>query len=284
MHLTFFPKLCIVKLMKIIFALLFFLLLTTNYQLPTTYAQYQEKGVEVTSVFEIADPEASEGDILVATEEGLVRASRGFDNKIFGVIQEQPLLVYRDLSIKGKPVLRMGIAQINVTTLNGPIKYGDYITSSSILGKGQKALESGYVLGIALASFDGKDAAQIDGPGGKVASGKVSVAVRVEYAELTNPRFAGRLFRFIGSAFLESVRDPKKIGDLIRYIAAGLVLILSLTFGFLTFSRSIAKSIEAIGRNPLAKRTIQLSMIINIILLIITGVIGIVAAILIIRL
>lgn len=251
---------------------------------PLVLAQYQEKGVEVTSIFEIADPEAAEGDILVATEAGLTRATRSFDNKIFGVIQETPLLVYRDLSIKGKPVVRLGIAQVNVTTLNGPIKYGDYITSSSIPGKGQKALESGYVVGIALAAFDGKGASEIEGPAGKVASGQVSVAVRIEYAELTNPRFAGRLFSFIGTAFLESIRDPQKIGDLIRYIAAGLVLILSLTFGFLTFSRSIAKSIEAIGRNPLARRTIQLSMIMNIILLILTGIIGIVAAILIIRL
>lgn len=257
------------------------ILLTTNYLLPSAYAQSQ--GIEVTSVYEIADADAIEGDILKASDQGLVRTNIGFDNKMFGIIQEQPLLVYRN-EVKGKPVVRSGIAQVNVTTLNGPIKNGDYITSSAIPGKGQKAEESGYTIGIALGSFTGDGAPEIDGPRGKVASGKIPVAVRIEYTELTNPRFAGRLFGFVGTAVLENVSDPKQIGNVIRFVAAGLVILLSFTFGFLTFSRSIAKSIEALGRNPLAKSTIQLSMVINILLLVVTAIVGIVASILIIRL
>jgi len=249
---------------------------------PPTYAQ--TAGLEATSVFEIADTDTQEADILIATDKGLVRADRSFDNKMFGVLQEKPILVFRNNDTKGKPVIRSGVATVGVTTLNGPIKYGDYITSSSIQGKGQKASESGYVLGIALAQFSGESAEQVDGPNGKVAAGKIPVALRVEYAELTNPRFAGRLFGFVGSSFLENVNDPKKFGTVVRYIAAGLIILLSFTFGFLTFSRSIAKSIEALGRNPLAKSTIQLSMIINIALLVVTGIIGIVASILIVRL
>lgn len=252
------------------------------YTLYPTFAQ-QSQGIEVTSVYEIADEEAQEGDILSATDKGLSRSTIGFDPKIFGVIAEQPLLVYRT-ETPGKPVVRSGIAQVNVTTLNGPIKYGDYITSSSISGKGQKAQESGYVVGIALAGFDGTGAGAIDGPRGKVALGKIPVALRIEYAELTNPRFAGRLFGFIGTTLLENVSDPRQAGGVIRYLAAGLVVLLSFTFAFLVFARSIPKSIEAIGRNPLAKSTIQFSMIINIILLVVTGLIGIVASILIIRL
>ncbi|MBI2330001.1 hypothetical protein HYU94_01280 [Candidatus Daviesbacteria bacterium] len=258
------------------------ILLTTNYLLPTTYAQ-QSQGIEVTSVYEVAESEAQEGDILKATDKGLVRTTIGFDNKIFGVIQDAPLLVYRS-ETQGKPVVRSGVAQVNVTTLNGPIKYGDYITSSSIAGKGQKASESGYTVGMALGEFTGEGGGQIDGPRGKVGSGKIPVAVRIEYTELTNPRFAGRLFGFVGTAFLENISDPKQLGNVVRFVAAGLVILLSFTFGFLTFSRSIAKSIEALGRNPLAKATIQMSMIINIILLVITGIVGIVASILIIRL
>ncbi len=267
---------------RIIIILFLFLLPTLNSELTTVNAQ--TPGLEATSVYEIPDTAAVEGDILTATDKGLVRASRGFDNKMFGVIVDQPILVYRNNDIKGKPVVRSGIANVNVTTLNGPIKYGDYITSSSIAGKGQKASESGYVLGVALGTFDGKGAPQVDGPTGKVSSGKISIAIRVEYAELTNPRFAGRLFGFVGASFLENINDPAKFGNVIRYIAAGLVVLLSFTFGFLTFSRSIAKSIEAMGRNPLAKSTIQLTMIINIALLIGTGIIGIVASILIIKL
>ncbi|MDD5147540.1 MAG: hypothetical protein PHV63_03300 [Candidatus Daviesbacteria bacterium] len=272
--------------MKKLFTTFLFTLLMATYVTSSVRGQAtqtQGQGIEVTSVYEIADADAVEGDIVTATDKGLVRANIGFDNKMFGVIQEQPLLVYRT-ETKGKPVIRSGIAQVNVTILNGPIQYGDYLTSSAIAGKAQKATESGYTFGIALAAFTGEGAEQIDGPKGKIASGKIPVAIRIEYTELTNPRFAGRLFGFIGTALLENVSDPKQIGNIVRFIAAGLVILLSFTFGFLTFSRSIAKSIEALGRNPLARSTIQLSILINIALLIVTGVIGIVASILIIKL
>ena len=247
-------------------------LLTFNFALYTSLVHAQNESIEITSVYEISDTEATEGDILTITDQGLVRTDKSFDNKMFGVLQEQPILVYRNNETKGKPVMRSGVATVNVTTLNGPIKYGDYITSSSVAGKGQKASESGYILGIALGSFD------------KGEAGKIPIAIRIEYAELTNPRFASRLFGFIGNSFLENIQDPKQLATIIRYIAAGLVVLLAFTFGFLTFSRSIAKSIEALGRNPLAKSTIQLSMVINIILLVVTGIIGIVASILIIKL
>ena len=270
---------CTIKLLFLFFT--FYILHFTFYISPV---HAQTASLEATSVYEIADNDAVEADILVATDKGLVRSSKSFDNKMFGVLTKTPILVYRDNSGKGKPVIRSGVTSVNITTSNGPIKYGDYITSSTIQGKGQKASESGYVLGIALGAFDGAGAPQVDGPNGKVASGKIPIAIRVEYAELTNPRFAGRLFGFVGSSFLENVNDPKKFGNVVRYIAAGLVVLLSFTFGFLTFSRSISKSVEALGRNPLAKSTIQISMIINIGLLVVTGVVGIVASILIIRL
>ena len=263
-----------------------FIFIFTLYTLPFTLypssIHAQSEG-EVTSVYDVADKDATDGDIMKINDQGLVRTSMGFDNKMFGVIQDQPLLTYRT-ELEGKPVARSGIAVVSVTTLNGPIKYGDYITSSAIEGKGQKAKESGYVLGVALVDFEGTGAQTIDGPTGKVASGKIPVAIKIEYAELTNPRFIGRIFGFIGNAFLENINDPKKFAEIIRLIAAGLLVLLSFTFGFLTFSRSIAKSIEALGRNPLAKAPIQLSIIINVALLVLTGIIGIVASLLILKL
>lgn len=259
------------KLLPLLFLLSVFL-----YPCPT-YAQ----GIETTSVYEIVDTAAVEGDILVTSETGLVRATQGFDNKMFGILVEQPILVLRDINTKGKPVVRSGVATVNVTTANGPIKYGDYITSSQIPGKGQKAVGSGYVLGTALAAFDPSPGS---GQAGSGQEGKIPVALRFEYPSLSSQNTVGRLLGILGSSFLENVGDPKKLTEVIRYIAAGLVVLLSFTFGFLTFSKSIVKSVEALGRNPLAKTTIQLSILINVVLLVATGIIGIVASILIIRL
>ncbi len=267
---------------SVIIVFSFYILHSTSYIAPVR-AQSQDS-VDVASVYEIVDNQAVEGDIVVIGETGLVRAEKSFDNKMFGVIQEHPLFVYRNQDVtNGKPVVRSGTALVNVTTLNGPVRYGDYITSSPIAGKGQRVSESGYVLGVALEAFDG-GGETVAGPNGQVAAGKIRLAVRIEYAELTNPRFAGRLFSFIGSSFLENIQDPRRLGEIIRYLAAGMVILLSFAFGFLTFSRSIFKGVEALGRNPLAKNSIQLSMIINIIMLVVTGLIGIVASILIIRL
>lgn len=256
--------------LKFLGTFLIFLPLTLFVLSKPIYAQSQ--GLETTSVYEIQDAQAIAGDILITDSKGLVRATKSFDNKMFGIIADKPILVYQNNNIKGKPVVRSGTATVNVTTLNGPIKYGDYITSSSIAGKGQKAADSGYVVGVALGTFDG------------AGTGKIPIAIRIEYAELTAPRFAGRLFGFIGTSFLENVNDPQKFGTVVRYIAGGLVVLLSFTFGFLTFSRSIIRSTEALGRNPLARSAILISMVINIALLVVTGIIGIVASILIIRL
>lgn len=269
------------KLSALLTVLFAFLFLYPN-TLQPTFAQ-EEKSIETTSMYAVVDNQAIQGDILTITDTGLVRSSVGFDNKMFGVLQEKPILLFREQITNGKPVIRSGVTQVNVTTLGGAIKYGDYITSSQIPGKGQKSPGSGSILGIALAAFDGNNSPQVDGPQGKVGSGQIAVAIKIEPAGPTGVSL-NKLFGLLSISLLENLGDPKKFVEVIRYIAAGLVLLLSFTFAFLTFSRSISRSIEAIGRNPLAKSTIQLSMIINIVLLIIMGIIGIVASILIIRL
>ena len=250
----------------------------------------QNPGIEVTSVYQIADKDAVDSDIMITTDKGLVRATKPFDNHLFGILQLKPAVVFRSGQEGTEPVVRSGTANASVTTLNGPIKYGDYITSSEIAGKGQKTVQSGYVIGIAMASFDGKGAQEINGPNGKVAVGIIPVAVKIEFADVTGSSFGNlknfnsSLFNSIGLSLLANVGDPSKFGMIIRYVAAGLVLLLGFTFGFLTFSRSIVKSIDALGRNPLAKNAIQLSMIINIALLVATALVALAAAFLLIKL
>lgn len=244
----------------------------------------QQNGVEVTSVFNIVDKDAVEGDILFTESSGITRASLPSDNRIFGVLQNQPLIVERRTDNTGKPVVRSGTALINVTTASGDINPGDFITSSTIAGKGQKALQSGYVVGTALEKFTSQDGTKISFEGKQIASGKIQVAIRIEYAEVNTARSANRLFEYLGSSFFNNVKDPEKFGQTIRYIAAALVILLSFGFSFITFSRTIPKAMEAIGRNPLAKTTIQLTLALNVGLLLGTIIIGIVAAVVILRL
>lgn len=258
---------------QIKFLVRLFVLVCTFYIVHSVFilpAYAQIKGTEVASVYDVKDTEAVPGDILISTNEGLTRANQAYDTKIFGIIDQTPVLVYRRVDNTGQPVVRSGVVEVNVTNVNGAIKYGDYVTSSEIPGKGAKAGESGYVIGIALADFDQEN-------------GKIPVAIRIEFAELSNPRNLGRLFGFLGTSFLSNVKDPRQFGTVMRYIGAGIIVLMSFIFSFLTFSRSISKSVEALGRNPLAKNAIQLSILTNIILMVGTVLLGVAAAFIIIK-
>lgn len=256
------------KIILLIMALTFnFALLTFN----LSPVQAQTPPSDVAALFPLQDSEAEDGDILFYTDQGIIRANIAYSNKIFGVLQDQPLIVYRDIETNGKPVVRSGVTKVNVIDANGQIKAGDYITSSTTAGKGQKTAISGYALGVALADMNGP-------------SDKIPVAIRIEYVELTNTRSVLRLFDYLNIAAFASSQDPEKASQFIKFSVAGLMVIGSLIFSFLVFARSITKSIEAIGRNPLAKNAIQLSIIINAGLAIATIVISLIIAYIIIRL
>lgn len=226
-------------------------------------------GLDVAQTYVVADTEAKDGDILVNSAAGFVRTKIPYDNAIFGVLTDKPVAVFRVAGEEGRqPIIRSGVTMVNVSANNGVIAKGDYITSSETLGVGMKATRSGYVLGVALDT--GTD--------------RIPVAVKVEYAELTTTRNANRLFELLGASFLANVKDPEKFGTIVRYIFAGLVMLGSLTFGFVTFSRAIPKGIEAIGRNPLAKTTIYFSMALNVGLVGLVGLLGIIGSLLILRL
>lgn len=232
--------------------------------------------LDVANSYSIVDTEVVEGDILANSPTGFVRDKVAYDNNLFGVYNQNPVVVLRSADTSRKPILRSGVAMVNVTAANGKINAGDYITSSTVAGKGQKATQSGYVLGIALSAFSPS--------AGSGQVGTIAAAIKIEYAELTTARNANRLFEYLGASLAANVKDPEKFGQVVRYILAGLILLVSFGFGFVTFSRALPKGIEAIGRNPLAKNTIYLSMVLNVGLIVLVGILGIVGALLIIRL
>lgn len=271
--------------MKAVYSfLLTFLLLVTCVLSFVPSAHAQVTSVDVTYSYPAIDPAAEDGDILFSSNQNLNRADSPYSNRIFGVLQKNALLVYRNVDDKGQPVSRAGISQVNVTTLNGPILKGDYITSSAVPGKGQKANQSGYVLGIALEGFSGEGSQTINYQGRTTAVGKIPVALRIEYAEIDTARSVNRLLEYINSALFKNLQDPEKFIQIVRYIAAGLIILISLGISFVTFSRALAKGVEGIGRNPLAKNAIQFSIIISAALTAAIALIGVVASFMVLRL
>src|SRR5205085_2610488 len=135
------------------------------------------------------------------------------------------LVVYRSIDDSGSPVARNGLAEVNVSTINGDINQGDYITSSPLAGKGEKAISSGYVVGIALQKFTTKDGSITNYNGREVALGKIQVALRIEYAEITTSRSPIRLLEYLNAAIFKNIQNPEKFIQIIRYLGAGIIII-----------------------------------------------------------
>jgi len=238
----------------------------------------------VATTYKLDDKNLENGDILSISpgKNILERSSTNYDEKMFGVYVAKPKIVYRTTD-SDFPVLRSGESQVSVTNFNGPIKKGDYITSSEIKGKGQKAsLLTGFVLGVALSDFDGKSGKEITYQGKKYRQGSVLLAVGIGPASPLSLKTGGGLFGIVEGmlgnlAFnFQATKDFSKI---MRYIIAGLVAISAIFINFHTFGKNVTHGIEAIGRNPMAKLSIQSMIIINVVLIAILSLAAIILSI-----
>src|SRR5581483_3704033 len=74
------------------------------------------------------------------------------DSSTIGVVSTKPGQVLDDGSMSGPtvPIALSGRIPVNVSTKNGPIKVGDYLTSSDIPGVAVKAITPGQVIGQAM--------------------------------------------------------------------------------------------------------------------------------------
>lgn len=76
------------------------------------------------------------------------------DQALLGVVSTNPGEDLDDGSISGPkvPIALVGRVPVNVSTANGPIHVGDYVTSSNIPGVAVKAINAGSVIGTAMTN------------------------------------------------------------------------------------------------------------------------------------
>lgn len=205
------------------------------------------RGQELPTVavnIEVADKEASEGDILSISKEGLKRSGVEFDNAIYGVIVTAPVLSVEPRTETSKAVVTSGFAKVKVEAAD-EIKVGDFVTTSVTAGVGKKATKSGYILGKALADYSDKSK-----------TGLIPVEVTIGYVDISG---GGTLSQNIIDKLLSSV-DSKYLG---RYILASLVALITFAVASWAFIRFISTGIVALGRNPMARGTIMSGMLIS---------------------
>ena len=164
-----------------------------------------------------------------------------------GVYTENPSVLLENTTLlDGKPVISSGKVYVR---FEGSIKNGDYVTTSEKPGVAMKATHNGYVLGTALEDFDG--------PSGKIL---VSLGVRpAVLASSTSDNLWEALRQGLSSLYLTPL-------SALRYAMAMIIVLVAFVLGFAYFGRVAKSGVEAVGRNPLAGRTIEFTVTLNVVL------------------
>ena len=202
--------------------------------------------------------EISDGYIVCSSENHVNSAcNREYDPRISGVVNAVPAVSFQADNADGtRVVVSSGITDVFVTSVNGVVKKGDFITSSKKEGIGMKAAKSGYVLGQALADYNETNTAK---------TGKIPVSVLIKPAVLTTGA-SNNLLQLMKEGFEGAFQSPLSA---LRYVVAGVLVASSFIFGFFHFGKMAKSGLEAIGRNPLAAKTIQFGIMLNVLIAIV---------------
>ncbi len=201
--------------------------------------------------FEVSDENAMPGDVIVKKEGELLRSARPYDPDLFGVVAFNPVITIGKETPGSLPIVTFGVALVRVSANYEEIKEGDYITSSDKSGIARKAPYPGFVLGKALEGFDGEE-------------GLINVLIHPHEAvfDIEDSWQEMTVWEAIGRIISALERD---VPNVLRYIFALLLAGGSFIVGFRAFSRNLKEGITGISRNPLAKGSIRLAMILNLI-------------------
>lgn len=218
-------------------------------------AYAQDGSTGIATYVSVTDVSAEDGDIISSSEKGTyIRSQTPYDSQMFGVLTANPAVSFELTELSnGKAVISTGKAYVKVTTGNGPIKEGDFITSSKTPGIGQKGDSYGFMLGKAMESYQNSN---------KTVVKKILVLLDVK------PRSAQTT---AGGSVLEALKlgiDASFVTPImtLRYLVAGLVAAGAFILGFLFFGRVAKTGVEAMGRNPLAGKIIQFHIVVNLFL------------------
>ena len=268
----------------------FFLFLVALWLMSPTRAHAQEEGsFTIATTYEVLE-EVQNGDVVSFSpdKEGLVLSREAYDKRLFAVVATEPQIVYRT-GEGDHPLVRDGVVYVNISTVNGEIAPGDYVTSSPVPGRAQKATSStGHILGIAIDEFREETGEKADYEGEDIWVGKIRVALAIGPVSpalflLKSAGGATGALNQLGNALMQTFQEPDSGFVIMRYILAAAVVLLATTISFRNFGRNITQGINALGRNPLARREIEVMIIFNIVLIAVASIVSVLFSLAIIR-
>jgi hypothetical protein len=176
-------------------------------------------------------------------------------------------------------VATSGNYPVLVSTQNGPIKAGDYLSISNTDGIAAKATNSqAYVVGQALQKFDGTSGVLSAGAGNS-SIGRIAVSVLVQH----NPGLKNNVAL---PSFLRSAGDSiagKEVTPLRIYAAIAALTIAGL-IAFGTLAVGVRSAMTAIGRNPLSRQYLLRGLVQVVVVSLMVLIVGLISVYLLLRL
>jgi len=226
------------------------------------YAQVDSSGVALSVRL---DQQVESGNVLCRTETGFGLCEGEYNTEMYGVVTANPASAFEVNEEGISLVLPSGTAPVKVTSENGNISEGDLITTSDRAGVGKKATRNGFVLGTALSGFSSDNTQEVS---------EILVSINIHPAAgLASSR--SNLVQVLREGLSAPLFEPLAA---LRYILAAFIILAAFVLGFVYFGRVAKTGIEAMGRNPLAARTIQASVILHVLITIAIVISGLILA------
>ncbi len=136
---------------------------TTNTQAGDLAENYAtgDLGIEPGDLVEMASAQVTNSDGETIVPKGvLMKAATPYSNKIMGIISTAPGILLSEgngESADQRKLALTGKVPVKVSTLNGPIHVGDYLTASTHPGVAMKATKAGTVVAQAMEDYDSTD-------------------------------------------------------------------------------------------------------------------------------
>jgi hypothetical protein len=124
------------------------------YTSPTT--NINSGGADLAERYTSAD-ELAPGEVVAidpSTDHSVKRAMYAYEKDVLGVVSTQPGFVAGSYTDNSYPIALVGRVPVKVSTENGNIAFGNFLTSSSIPGVAMRATMGGRAIGTALESPD----------------------------------------------------------------------------------------------------------------------------------
>lgn len=123
-------------------------------------------GADLAELYYSKDSTIVPGDVVSldsSINAGVSKSTNAYDKNVLGIVSTQPGLVLglnESIPTSGTYPVQLALAgrvPVKVSTKNGPILPGDYLTSSDIPGVAMKAIQPGFVFGQAMTSYNGEE-------------------------------------------------------------------------------------------------------------------------------